>query len=406
MKRDKSKIILLGIVTLALFLRLAAVFTQEESKRLPLSDAKQYDNMAVNIISGYGLAQTNGDERVPTAYRTPVFPLFLAFVYAFFGHSYLAVKIIQAILGVLLCIIIFFIANIIYDNVRIGLIASFILAIYKPFVSGFYYYGGPAVLYSEYFYAFIAGLTSLTLFLFIKKDKIFLGILSGIFIGATVLTRPEFVFYPMLLLLYLFCMSARKFARKFFIVYLFISLTIAPWIIRNYIIFGKFIPLSTIGGYSFCLGNNSSANGGWAFPSYQGEIFENMEHMTEYEWTRLCFRKGLEEWRNTPKRLPKLFIKKMIVHWAPFEDGKKIFNPHYALILFLGSIGILFFRRHVIEEGILYVLFITTTLVAIVIWGDPRYRYAFEPYLIIFSALAIDNMFNYLKGKVSYGEQR
>ena len=43
-------------VILALILRLFAVFTQEESERLPRSDAANYDKIAMSVVSGEGFS--------------------------------------------------------------------------------------------------------------------------------------------------------------------------------------------------------------------------------------------------------------------------------------------------------------------------------------------------------------
>jgi 4-amino-4-deoxy-L-arabinose transferase-like glycosyltransferase len=123
MKNNKLKQILFVIFMMALFLRLLAVFSQKEIDKLPTSDAAGYDEMAVNLASGNGLSQFINGSIVPIAYRTPVYPMFLAGIYSIFGHNYIAVKIIQAVIGALLCIVIFLISNIIYDDATIGLIA-------------------------------------------------------------------------------------------------------------------------------------------------------------------------------------------------------------------------------------------------------------------------------------------
>ncbi|MEK6917155.1 MAG: hypothetical protein AABW92_05420, partial [Nanoarchaeota archaeon] len=105
-KDNKLKNILLEIFIFAFFMRLLAIIVQEESKKLPLSDAANYDQIAVNIVSGHGFSEVIDGQKVPTMRRTPIYPLFLAGIYSIFGHNYIAVKIIQAILGALLCIVI------------------------------------------------------------------------------------------------------------------------------------------------------------------------------------------------------------------------------------------------------------------------------------------------------------
>jgi 4-amino-4-deoxy-L-arabinose transferase-like glycosyltransferase len=394
--------ILSVIFILALFLRLLAVFSHEGINKMPTSDAKDYDEIAVNLKSGNGFSQVINGSMAPVVYRTPAYPLFLAGIYSIFGHNYTAVKVIQAIIGALFCILIFFITNMIYDNLITGLIASVCTAFYKPFISGFSCCAGPALLLSEYLYIFMIGLAVLSTACFIKNGNIKIGIISGIFMGLTILTRPEFALFPVLLIIYLvytsrlFIITALK---KYFIVYLFMILTILPWAVRNYIVFKEFIPLSTTSGVIFYVGNNSSANGGMGDAKAAIAMIDSeaMKNLSDKQRSGVFFKMGIKELKNNPKRIPKLFIRKILVHWAPFEDGFKIFNPFYAVVLFFGSIGILFFRKKVILENILLIALLTTTLTAIIAFGDPRYRYPYDAYLIIFAALASSEIIKKIK---------
>ena len=396
------------IFILALFFRLVAVIGQDESEKSLYADAKEYDTIATNIVSGHGFSKVIEGPKVPTTRRTPLYPLFLSGIYAIFGHSYIAVKLIQALLGALFCIVIFLITNLIYNNTRISIIACIITALYKPFISGFHYYGGPAYVLSEYFYMFILGIAILASLLFVKKENKVFGILAGLSTGLAMLTRPEFVLFSVFLTVYLLCVSkqsARQQIKKYFIMYLFILLTIAPWTLRNYIVTGKFIPLSTLNGKVFLFGNNSLASGGWAYPENYDKLADEIKNLSEYERNRILLRKGIGELKKNPKRIPVLYIKKILVHWAPFEKGFEVFNPYYAVLLLFGSIGILFFRRRTIMEYILLMIFFTTTLTAVIAWGDPRYRYPYEFGLIIFTALAMNEIFIIAHRKrVNYGK--
>ena len=400
----RTKKILFAIFILALALRLFAVAAHQELDKPLYADARIFDNMALNITLGHGFSHIIDGSRTPTTHRTPLYSMFLSGIYFIFGHNYIAVKIIQAILGALSCIVIFFIADAIYNNRIIGIIAALITAFYKPFISGFNYYGGPALILSECFYMFMVGVTVLMTILFIKKESKKFGILSGIFIGLAILTRPEFVLYPIFLIVYLFFLSrfSMKCLKKYIILFLFVVLTLTPWVVRNYITQGKFIPLSTLGGFLFWEGNNSFANGGWAYPEDYDEIMYKTKDMTEYERNKIYFNEGMEELKSNPGRIPKLLMRKVLVHWAPFEEGFKMFNPYYVVIFLFGSIGILFFRKRTVEENALLIVFLATTATAIIIFGDPRYRYPYESFLIIFAALAIKEIFDFTKRKVLY----
>lgn len=167
----------------------------------------------------------------------------------------------------------------------------------------------------------------------------------------------------------------------------------SPWIVRNYIVYKEFIPLSTNGGIVFWIGNNSLANGGSSSAAWS---FEDGDNKKSKEY----FKMGIEYLKNNPKRIPKLFIRKILVHWAPFANGFEFFNSFYAVILLFGSVGILFFRKKVVLENILLLILLSTTLAAVITFGEPRYRCPYEPYLIIFSALTFSEMIRNIKQKV------
>jgi len=401
MIENKAKAILLIIFIVALVLRLLAVIAQEESKKIPRRDDKQYDAIAVNLLSGNGYSMDMDGQKAPTTDRVPMYPLFLAGIYSIFGHTYIAVKVVQALLGALTCLLIFAITDIVYNNKKLSIIAACITAVYKPFVFGFHYYGSPAVLYSECFYIFIMAAALLTTLAFLKRGEKRLGILSGVLIGMAVLTRPEFALYPVLLMCYLFFISkfsAATFIKRYWIFYLFIMLTIMPWTIRNYVATGHFIPLSTKGGVEFWNGNNVFAYGGWGrIENLSFETRNRLNNLSEYERSRTLLRMGIDELKSNPKRIPKLFVRKALVHWAPFEKGFDMFNAFYAGVLLFSFMGMLFFRKHLMVENILLICFLTTTLVAIIIYGDPRYRHPYESFLIIFAALAIKGIFDFTR---------
>jgi len=398
MKNDKLKQALFIIFIVAIFLRLLVVFGQKDIR--PENDAKEYDEMGINIASGNGFSLfVNGSIR-PVAYRAPVYPLFLASIYSIFGHSHVAAKIGQAVIGALLCLIIFYITYIIYGDIVMGLMASAFTALYKPFISGFFYYGGPAILLTECFYMFILGLTLLITIRFIKDGDMKIGVLAGIFMGLAILTRAEFVLFPILLGVYLFHItrfSIKEFFKKYFVIYLFIALTMSPWVIRNHLVYKEFIPLTTLSGEAFLIGNNSLARGGWAWPEDYTAINRDM-YRSDNQKSKKYFKIAIKTLMDNPRRIPKLFIKKILVHWAPFEEGFKIFNPSYAFIFMFGSIGILFFRKRLILEYILLITLLSTTLTAMLTFGEPRVRYPYEPYLIIFTALTIREVIKKIKG--------
>jgi len=137
------------------------------------------------------------------------------------------------------------------------------------------------------------------------------------------------------------------------------------------------------------------ANGGQSdtVPDLKMLGIDPVKNISDNQKSKIFFKAGIKELKENPKRLPKLFIRKLLVHWAPFENGFRVFNLFYALLLLLASAGILFFRKKTVLENLLFLLLFSTTVTALLTFGEPRYRYPYEPYLIIFAALAIFEIF-------------
>lgn len=88
-------------------------------------------------------------------------------------------------------------------------------------------------------------------------------ILAGFLFGLGSLVRPILLVSCTMLILWRLMLSlngSSGIRRKFAITLLPMiaaAITISPWIIRNAVCFGKFIPATTHGGYTLALGNNS-----------------------------------------------------------------------------------------------------------------------------------------------------
>jgi len=121
---DKEKKYLISVFVIALILRLSYVlfFPQSEIE----SDALQYDTIGWNLASGDGFSLELG---MPTPVRASVYPFFLSLIYFIIGHSYVVVRLAQAIIGALTCLLIYWLGKEIFDE-GVGRVASLIVAFY------------------------------------------------------------------------------------------------------------------------------------------------------------------------------------------------------------------------------------------------------------------------------------
>lgn len=379
----KKRLFLITVFIVALIIRLAYVIPIKE---IPTSDAWEYSNIATNLVEHREYAHTPGN---PTMYRAPGYPFFIALIYSLFGvKNYLAVRIIQALLGTLLCLITYFIAEKIFDE-RVGKWAAVISIFYSFFI---YYCGA---LLSELLFTLLLAITILFLIKVHEAFKIKYGILSGILLGFSALTRPIIAFFPILLFFWMLSIrvSSKKTLGLFIIMILFMLLIISPWTVRNYLICHDFIPLGAEGGQTLYMGNNPLATGGG-----------DMQHLPEFDKLpeaardRAYYKKGLGFIRQNPARFFRLSLNKFIRFWRLYPHRIHSIESKHQIISLL-SYGILFpfFLLGLLlgwkknrKALLLYLLLIYFTIMHMIFVAQIRFRLPIEPYIIIFGALGIN----------------
>lgn len=410
---SKEKVLIV-IFIIALALRLFAVMNLPPRYKIPVSDAASYDTMALNLLAGKGFI--NSSTGLPTSFQMPGYSAFLAFVYLIFGHTYTAVRIIQCIMGALLCIIIYGIAKIAFDK-KTALLSAAILAFYQPYL--FYsFYGGPGFLLSENLFTF---LTALFLFYLLKDSGspgIKMGILSGILLGLATLTRPPLALFPLFLfcwLLYRMKFSVISAAKKILPLLAGFMLILSPWTLRNYYFHKAFVPFVTEGGLVLLAGNNHLAKGGTLTqPGIDSLLTEEdrsrLSNMSEVEKDRMYRRYAKDFLLKNYKKVPKLFFKKLLVFWdmygVDYDSAGNIvgrpYNIWYSIVFIfaLFGIGASIKSKPNIYALLLITLFFYFSVLAAISGGDPRYRYPIEPYLIIFAGSGIFAIYNAFRNKL------
>jgi tetratricopeptide (TPR) repeat protein len=115
-----------GVFLLALGLRVVHVWQIRRSPFFDvlLGDAHGYDEWARRIAGGEWIGRD-------VFYQAPLYPYFLGVIYALIGHSLLAVRLIQAVIGAASCALLV-LAGRRFFSPTVGLIAGIGLAVYAP----------------------------------------------------------------------------------------------------------------------------------------------------------------------------------------------------------------------------------------------------------------------------------
>lgn len=225
----------------------------------PSVDARAYDNIGWNLASGRGYREDLKKDMAYDASLTRVGPLyqfFLAGIYKIFGHHYEPVWVAQAILHALSAWLVYLTALLIFslsDRRRaIGLWAAAIFGLHPDLIEI------SAMLLTETLYLFLVCLMVYLFFRYFERKNYWSAALLGLSSGLAILARSPVMFFIPVLIYYFY----KKDRIKHGIVFLAILLSVfAPWTIRNYNVYHKFLPLGASGAFNFWIGNYHGGRG-------------------------------------------------------------------------------------------------------------------------------------------------
>ncbi|MFC1858808.1 glycosyltransferase family 39 protein [Thermodesulfobacteriota bacterium] len=239
-----SYLLLTAILLLALILRVAALLSLKNSIYFDflLWDEQVYHTWAKKII--------DGTYHSTSVYQfAPLHAYVMAFIYKLFSPDILYIRVLNIVLGVLICYFVYLIGKEMAHR-AIGLIAAFVACLYEPFIL---YSIVPlkaslsALLFAVTIYCFTAVFTRHSLI------KIFL---MGMAIGLMLSVRPHCIvlipFIP-LFLLWNFCKSEshfKKYAATILLYVLGVTIALAPFMIRNYRVAGRLALTTSQSGFN------------------------------------------------------------------------------------------------------------------------------------------------------------
>lgn len=245
----------LAVITAVGFaLRLLYTFTI--SPPIPgLADPSFYHYSSNLIVQGHGYSQPFvfqlTGHLIPTAAHPPLWPALLALLGLFtapaagVGHltgaSADAARVLGCAVGACVVLLIGLLGRRI-GGWRVGLIAAAIAAVYPHFITldGF--------LMSEPLYGVIVGGMLLVAYDFAALPTRLRALALGVLVGLAALTREEALLFVPVLLLPLAWRSGPQRLRLGALALAGVVLVIAPWTIRNYFAFHRFVPVSNGSG--------------------------------------------------------------------------------------------------------------------------------------------------------------
>jgi 4-amino-4-deoxy-L-arabinose transferase-like glycosyltransferase len=261
-------------------------------------DEIRYTAPAANILAGRGFSPDVTSPYLPGEHTVPFYPLFIASLYLVFGQDNQPVRIAQALLDTVTCLLVAFIAfNVAPPKLR--KISAFAGLIIYGFLSWFTVSWTRYILTETVAIFFtVAAIAAATWALRGEKWR---WLIVGAICGLALLTRADsgLLVVSFILFLSVAVVRQRSFPKAYALIFFCIAIPVvlSPWVLRNYRAFGKFQPLSNPYG---------KARGEYVPTGYMLWIRTWTRDDTNYHASDLVFHPGSRDF--DPRRLPHEFF--------------------------------------------------------------------------------------------------
>ncbi len=407
---------LVVIVTAAILARLGFVALFPETLTLETSG---YDAYAVNLSDGRGY--TRFDDRAGDSDLPPLYPFFLAGVYSLFGRGAIPVAMVQTALDGLTIVLIYRIGRRVAGE-GVGLLS--------------------AAFYGAYPYLLYQNLTvnDTALFILLLAASVWLGyriydargirwaVALGVVVGVAALTKSLILLlWPLLVLWWLRRLGWRDALHLGLAGGLTTAAVLTPWVIRNSLLDGELVFISTNGGSNLHQGNNPCVvdylRQGWD-AQWVDCLATAPAGLSEPALDRWHREQALAYLWANPEAWPRLFVTKLWALWNPsitparlppgaagsddpvslystpaFQAARTVHLLYFGPMLVLGAFGIVIAWRDRLPVEPLWAVLAAITIVYVIFHPSTRYRSPADPFLFVFSALAAVRLWGWVQAR-------
>jgi 4-amino-4-deoxy-L-arabinose transferase-like glycosyltransferase len=315
----------LALYAVSLAVRVAYAFVTTGPDGLPFSDPAEYDTVAWNLARGHGFSLDAKAGAYPSAMSPPLLPWIVGLLYAIAGHWYFAAILLQCVIGAAVPVLLARFAAAL-SGAAVGRVAGW-LAAFDPLVAGLCAY----LLTETLFIALLLPALALTA-QWVRAPGRMRALGAGVVWGLANLARPTALVLPLALMAWAWrplapALARRERAVQMALLVAAMALTIAPWTLRNALVFHAFVPVAARGGGALLAGNNSIA---WYDPARRGgasneqwdSMVQNEFHgMSEPAAQALAQRTALGFIRGHAADAPSVALAKLRRFWRLSAEG-------------------------------------------------------------------------------------
>ncbi|MGQ0828253.1 MAG: ArnT family glycosyltransferase [Bacteroidota bacterium] len=234
----QSRSTILSILLLALLLRILLFIgiLLKNPDGIYIYDSYGYWQIAYNIVQHFSFSQSYSFPLEPDYYRTPVYPLFIAFAEGI-GPEGFSIIVLQIVISIATCYFTYRIAVELTQNLFIGNVAALLVAIDLPSIVL------ANLVLTETLFSFLLILSFYFFIKYLKENKNKQLIYSGSFLGLTILCRPIAFFIPFLFAGFVVFKQRKNISallKQLLLLFGFVLLVISPWLIRNKIVYDHY----------------------------------------------------------------------------------------------------------------------------------------------------------------------
>lgn len=398
----------LAILSVALGIRLVYVFQLRENPLFdaPVMDERYHDEWAVAIAEGRTFMKE-------PYFRAPLYPGLLGVVYAIAGHDYLVPRILQAILGSLSCVVLYWIGREVFTR-AVGFVAAIAAAGYWILV----YFDGELLI--SCLLVFLDLVLILTLLRAWRAPGKLLFTAAGVILGLSAIARPNILLFAPFVLAWIAILSRGHRAPAIANMVCFCvgaALMIAPVAIRNSVVGGDRVLISSQGGVNFYIGNNPQSDGrtaivpgtpgGW-WAGYHATIARAEaalgRKLKPSEVSSYYYREGWRFIRDHPREALALYVLKLRLWWTrgevPNDKGINFWTEQFTPIVRwlplgfgvvgpLGLVGLALALRQPVRLFPLWGFILVYMASFLPFFCTSRYRVPTIPPLILLGAYAV-----------------
>lgn len=209
-------------------------------------DEKRYTVPAINMLAGHGFSSDVSEPIMPSEHTVPLYPLFIAAVYAVFGQNNSAVRITQSAIDLFTCLLVAFVSFRLAPP-RLRKPAAFMGLIIYGFLCWFTL-SWTRYIMAETLATFLTML-AVAVSIMTMRSEHWRWLFVGFICGVALMVRADSVLLVAAFGLFLLIQIARLRSSKSVVNLLLfcgaIPLVLAPWTARNYIALRKFQPLAS-----------------------------------------------------------------------------------------------------------------------------------------------------------------